>query len=72
MSELIFFYKYQNRTTISIIDLNHFTRYYNEELYSAKIGPNFVGSAVIRMSDYEKKQGPLINMFKNMNLKQCE
>ena len=61
MSELIFLYKYQNRTTISIIDLNYFTRYYNEEIYFVKVGPNFVGSAVIRM-----------NKYKNMNLKQRE
>ena len=35
-------------------------------LYLFKIGPNYVGSAVIRRNDYEN-QGPLIKKHKNLN-----
>ena len=35
--------------------------------YFVEIGPNFVGSAVIRGYDYEKKRGPLNNEHSNLN-----
>jgi hypothetical protein len=51
---------------IAILSLTKAILLNNEKLYFVKMGPNFVGLAVIRRM-IMKNQGPLINKHKNLN-----
>ena len=50
--EISFFFKEYQTIITTFIDPSYFTQ--SEKLYFAKIGPNFVGSAVIRENYYKK------------------